>query len=127
MQSALIVRQRLVQRAMAAHVGDIEGQALVESRLGGFADEGRRGHVAFAIPERDDVAEFARPQRQTGDGFRAQVADLRANAGKGKGWIEQEGIAVHESRSRFCEGAGDGWFNVATVLIAPSSAALLVL
>ena len=76
----LVVGQRLVERAIAAHVGDVEGQAVVERRLGGVADEGRGHDVAFAVPERDDVAEFAGAHGEVGDGFGVQVADLRANA-----------------------------------------------
>ena len=60
----LVVGQRLVERAIAAHVGDVEGEPLVEGRLRRVADEGRRHHVAFAVPERDDVAEFLGAQRR---------------------------------------------------------------
>ena len=65
---------------IAAHVGDVEGEPLVEGRLGGVADEGRRHQIAFAVPERDDVAEFAGAQREVGDGLGVEIADLRANA-----------------------------------------------
>ncbi len=60
--------------------GNVEGQPFIERGLGGVADEGRRHHIAFAVPERDHVAEFACAHREVGDGLGVQVADLRANA-----------------------------------------------
>ena len=81
--------------------GNVEGQPFVQRRLGGVADEGRRHHVAFAVPERDHVAEFAGAHGKVGDGLGMQVADLRANAvecvarlghGRRLGWHERQGL-----------------------------------
>ena len=71
--------ERLGQRRQAAHVGDIEGVAGVERRLGGIADEFRRDEIALAIPERDDVRDRFRANRQLRDVLRLQVHDLRAD------------------------------------------------
>jgi len=80
MDARLVLRQRLIQGAMAAHVGNVEGQAFIERLLGRVADEGRRHHVAFAVPERDHVAQFTRTHGKVGDVFGMQVANLGAHA-----------------------------------------------
>jgi hypothetical protein len=79
-QARLVLRQRFVQGPMATHIGNVEGQAVIEGCLGSVADESRRHHVAFAIPERDHVAELARTHGKVGDVLGVQITDLSAHA-----------------------------------------------
>ena len=56
------------------------GPAGIQRRLGRVADEGRRDHVAFAVPERNDTAQRLGAHRQLGDVLRPQILDLRPDA-----------------------------------------------